>query len=99
MQISNKKANRYAAMLLLNCSELAAEISGTVKIPVIDIGAPAADSQVLVLHDMLGLSLSRPYAEVREENKWPAKNATSKRHPLCQSGQGQSFPAILQISA
>ncbi|WNF47850.1 3-methyl-2-oxobutanoate hydroxymethyltransferase [Pseudomonas sp. SG20056] len=50
-----------AAMLLLECvpSELAAEISQTVKIPVIGIGAGVAtDGQVLVLHDMLGLSLS-----------------------------------------
>lgn len=50
-----------AAMLLLECvpSELAAEISQSVRIPVIGIGAgPATDGQVLVLHDMLGLSLS-----------------------------------------
>ncbi|NBA98191.1 3-methyl-2-oxobutanoate hydroxymethyltransferase [Pseudomonas sp. R5(2019)] len=50
-----------AAMLLLECvpSELAAEIAQAVKIPVIGIGAgSAADGQVLVLHDMLGLSLS-----------------------------------------
>ena len=50
-----------AAMLLLECvpSELAAEISQAVKIPVIGIGAGAGtDGQVLVLHDMLGLSLS-----------------------------------------
>jgi len=50
-----------AAMLLLECvpSELAAEISQAVKIPVIGIGAGGAtDGQVLVLHDMLGLSLS-----------------------------------------
>ena len=50
-----------AAMLLLECvpSELATEISQAVKIPVIGIGAGnATDGQVLVLHDMLGLSLS-----------------------------------------
>ncbi|MDP3814188.1 3-methyl-2-oxobutanoate hydroxymethyltransferase [Pseudomonas sp.] len=50
-----------AAMLLLECvpSELAAEISQAVRIPVIGIGAGSAtDGQVLVLHDMLGLSLS-----------------------------------------
>lgn len=50
-----------AAMLLLECvpSELAAEISQAVKIPVIGIGAGnATDGQVLVLHDMLGLSLT-----------------------------------------
>lgn len=50
-----------AAMLLLECvpSELAAEITQAVGIPVIGIGAGSAtDGQVLVMHDMLGLSLS-----------------------------------------
>lgn len=50
-----------AAMLLLECvpSELAARITEAVGIPVIGIGAGSAtDGQVLVLHDMLGLSLS-----------------------------------------
>lgn len=50
-----------AAMILLECvpSELAAEITQAVRVPVIGIGAgPATDGQVLVLHDMLGLSLS-----------------------------------------
>jgi len=50
-----------AAMLLLECvpSALASEISQAVSIPVIGIGAGSGtDGQVLVLHDMLGLSLS-----------------------------------------
>ena len=50
-----------AAMLLLECvpSELAEEITQAVKIPVIGIGAGSAtDGQVLVLHDMLGLSIT-----------------------------------------
>ncbi|MBD7977848.1 MULTISPECIES: 3-methyl-2-oxobutanoate hydroxymethyltransferase [Pseudomonas] len=50
-----------AAMLLLECvpSDLAAEISQSVSIPVIGIGAGSGtDGQVLVLHDMLGLSLT-----------------------------------------
>ena len=50
-----------ASMLLLECvpSELALEISQAVKIPVIGIGAGSGtDGQVLVLHDMLGLSLT-----------------------------------------
>jgi len=50
-----------AAMLLLECvpSELAARITQAVAIPVIGIGAGSAtDGQVLVLHDMLGLSLT-----------------------------------------
>ncbi|MCQ2032354.1 3-methyl-2-oxobutanoate hydroxymethyltransferase [Stutzerimonas kunmingensis] len=49
-----------AAMLLLECvpSELAARITRAVQIPVIGIGAGSdTDGQVLVLHDMLGLSL------------------------------------------
>ena len=50
-----------AAMLLLECvpSTLAAEITAAASIPVIGIGAgPATDGQVIVLHDMLGMSLT-----------------------------------------
>ncbi|WP_339490354.1 3-methyl-2-oxobutanoate hydroxymethyltransferase [Pseudomonas sp. EL_65y_Pfl2_R95] len=50
-----------AAMLVLECvpSELANEITQAVSIPVIGIGAGAGtDGQVLVMHDMLGLSLT-----------------------------------------
>ena len=56
-----------AAMLLLECvpSALAAEISRSVRIPVIGIGAGVdTDGQVLVLHDMLGLN-PRPAKFVR----------------------------------
>lgn len=50
-----------AAMLLLECvpSPLAEQITQAAGVPVIGIGAGAAtDGQVLVMHDMLGLSLS-----------------------------------------
>ncbi|MNQ74610.1 3-methyl-2-oxobutanoate hydroxymethyltransferase [compost metagenome] len=48
-------------MLLVEClpSPLAEQLSQAVRIPVIGIGAGAGtDGQVLVLHDMLGLSLT-----------------------------------------
>lgn len=52
-----------ANLLVLECvpAALAAEISQTLSIPVIGIGAGAGcDGQVLVLHDMLGLNAGRP---------------------------------------
>lgn len=51
-----------ASMLLLECvpSLLGAEISRNVDIPVIGIGAgPDTDAQVLVMHDMLGITPGR----------------------------------------
>lgn len=52
-----------AALLVLECvpRALAGEITRAVRIPVIGIGAGAdTDAQVLVLHDMLGLSARAP---------------------------------------
>lgn len=70
-----------AAMLLLECvpSELAAEITQAVKIPVIGIGAGSAtDGQVLVLHDMLGLSspAARPNSS---RTSWQARTVSRLR--------------------
>lgn len=51
-----------ASMLLLECvpSSLAGDIARTVSIPVIGIGAgPDTDAQVLVLHDILGITSGR----------------------------------------
>lgn len=52
-----------AAMLLLECvpRELSTRITQAVNIPVIGIGAaPECDGQVLVMHDMLGISPGKP---------------------------------------
>jgi len=52
-----------AALLVLECvpRTLAAEITRTLRTPVIGIGAgPETDAQVLVLHDMLGLNAKPP---------------------------------------
>ncbi|MEM1113770.1 MAG: 3-methyl-2-oxobutanoate hydroxymethyltransferase [Pseudomonadota bacterium] len=51
-----------ASLLVLECipSPLAADISAKLDIPVIGIGAgPGTDAQVLVMHDLLGLTDSR----------------------------------------
>ena len=52
-----------ASLLVLECipAHLAADISAKLDIPVIGIGAgPGTDAQVLVLHDMLGLTENPP---------------------------------------
>jgi 3-methyl-2-oxobutanoate hydroxymethyltransferase len=52
-----------ASLLVLECipAALAADISRKLDIPVIGIGAGAGtDAQVLVLHDLLGLSARTP---------------------------------------
>ena len=52
-----------ASLLVLECipAELAADISSKLDIPVIGIGAGSGtDAQVLVLHDMLGITESAP---------------------------------------
>lgn len=56
-------AKAGADLLLLECvpAALAAEITESVAIPVIGIGAgPACDGQVLVLHDILGVTPGKP---------------------------------------
>lgn len=70
---SVEAAGAFAIVLEAMPRELAAEITRTVGIPTIGIGAgPDCDGQVLVLHDMLGLTFQDPpkfarqYAQVGE---------------------------------
>src|SRR5690554_2592244 len=85
-----------AALLLLECvpSELAAQISKAVQIPVIGIGAgPDTDGQVLVLHDMLGLSLTG-HTPRFVRNFMHGQNSIADAISLyTRSVKDQSFPA------
>jgi 3-methyl-2-oxobutanoate hydroxymethyltransferase len=60
--------NAGAAILLYECipADLMAEVMKHVRVPVIGIGAgPASDGQVLVLHDLLGITPGKPAKFVR----------------------------------
>ena len=73
--------------------ELAAEITKSVRIPTIGIGAgPDCDGQILVLHDLLGLTFQEPpkfarrYANVGEV-------ISQAVHEYCADVQGGTFPS------
>jgi 3-methyl-2-oxobutanoate hydroxymethyltransferase len=73
--------------------ELAAEITKSVRIPTIGIGAgPDCDGQILVLHDLLGLTFQEPpkfarrYANVGEVISQAVRE-------YCSDVQGGSFPS------
>ena len=66
-----EKAGAFAVVLEAMPADLAAEITSSLEIPTIGIGAgPACDAQVLVLHDLLGINdrvpkLAKKYADLR----------------------------------
>jgi 3-methyl-2-oxobutanoate hydroxymethyltransferase len=66
-----EKAGAFAIVLEAMPGELGAEITHSIEIPTIGIGAgPGCDAQVLVINDLLGLNetvpkLAKPYADLR----------------------------------
>jgi 3-methyl-2-oxobutanoate hydroxymethyltransferase len=86
-------AGAFAVVLEAMPRELATEITRTLRIPTIGIGAgPDCDGQILVLHDMLGLTFQEPpkfarrYANVGEM----ISNAVRE---YCADVQNGSFPS------
>jgi 3-methyl-2-oxobutanoate hydroxymethyltransferase len=86
-------AGAFAIVLEAMPRELSAEITRTVRIPTIGIGAgPDCDGQVLVLHDMLGMTFAeapkfaRRYANVGDI----VSNAVKE---YCADVQSGSFPS------
>jgi 3-methyl-2-oxobutanoate hydroxymethyltransferase len=68
-----EKAGSFAVVLEAMPAEVGAEITRALQVPTIGIGAgPHTDAQVLVLHDLLGLSKRLPrfakaYADLRRQ--------------------------------
>jgi 3-methyl-2-oxobutanoate hydroxymethyltransferase len=86
-------AGAFAIVLEAMPRELAAEITRTLRIPTIGIGAgPDCDGQILVLHDMLGLTFQEPpkfarrYVNLNEI----ISNAV---HQYCGDVQDGNFPS------
>jgi 3-methyl-2-oxobutanoate hydroxymethyltransferase len=74
-----EKAGAFSVVLEAIPAELAADITRSVSIPTIGIGAgPHCDAQVLVLHDLLGITEQPPkfakaYANLRDETARAAR--------------------------
>lgn len=86
-------AGAFAIVLEGIPRELAAEITRTVRIPTIGIGAgPDCDGQVLVLHDLLGLTLQEPPKFARQYANL-GEMITQAAREYCEDVQGGTFPS------
>jgi len=86
-----------AAMLLLECvvQDVAKQITNMVDIPVIGIGAGVdVDGQVLVLHDMLGLSLSGKTAKFVRNFMMNADSIAVALSSYVEAVKSKSFPDV-----
>ncbi len=86
-------AGAFSIVLEAMPRELAAQITRELRIPTIGIGAgPDCDGQVLVIHDMIGMSMrptpkfARPYASVGDEISRAARQ-------FCEDVRRGSFPS------
>jgi 3-methyl-2-oxobutanoate hydroxymethyltransferase len=67
-----EKAGAFAVVLEAMPAELGSEITRSLQVPTIGIGAgPGCDAQVLIIHDLLGITekppkLAKAYANVRD---------------------------------
>ena len=86
-------AGAFAIVLEGIPRELAAEITRSVRIPTIGIGAgPDCDGQILVLHDLLGLTFQEPPKFARRYANMGEVISHAVRE-YCADVQGGSFPS------
>ena len=89
---SVEAAGAFAIVLEAMPRELGAEITRSVHIPTIGIGAgPDCDGQVLVLHDMLGLTFQEPPKFARRYANLGEVISQAVRQ-YCEDVQGGTFP-------
>ncbi|MGB7848824.1 MAG: 3-methyl-2-oxobutanoate hydroxymethyltransferase [Candidatus Acidiferrum sp.] len=90
---SVEAAGAFAIVLEAMPRELAAEITRAVRIPTIGIGAgPDCDGQILVLHDMLGLTFQEPPKFARRYANLGEAISQAVRE-YCADVQSGSFPS------
>ncbi|MCS7305562.1 MAG: 3-methyl-2-oxobutanoate hydroxymethyltransferase [Thermoguttaceae bacterium] len=89
-----QQAGAFAILLECIPAELAAEITASVQVPTIGIGAgPHCDGQIQVLHDLLGLTLGRRprHAKAYTDLKTTIQQALAQ---YCQEVREGVFPAL-----
>ena len=86
-------AGAFAVVLEAMPRELAAQITRELRIPTIGIGAgPNCDGQILVLHDLLGLTFGRTPKFARKYADVGAAIARAARE-YCEDVRGGTFPS------
>ena len=85
-------AGAFAIVLECIPRAIAKEITAKVSIPTIGIGAgPDCDGQVLVLHDLLGIT-HRLRAQVRQSLRRPQERSHPRRHATTATKSAAALP-------